>query len=154
MAVSAKEMMQALRSAKVDTWFDLGLFIDHFKAHRRVPAAARADSFEVFQRQLAAGGVTVISVAADDRLERSVAAFQRALPGVLVDVIEPFHSWPLYNDFFKTKLARGSPEYNAFIGQFWGDTLRITQQLGRRIEEKGAALLYLVGYKSQKMVIS
>ncbi len=147
MAVSAdkvSEMMQALRSAKVDTWFDLGLFIDHFKAHRRVPAAECADSFEVFQRQLAAGGVTVISVAADDRLQRSVAAFQRALPGVLVDVIAPFHSWSLYNDFFKTKLARGSPEYNALIGQFWGDTLRITQQLGRRIEEKGAALLYLV----------
>ena len=147
MVVSAgkiSEMMRTLRSAKIDTWFDLGLFIDRFKAHRKVPAAERVASFEGFQRRLATGGVTVISVAADDFPERSVAAFQRALPGVLVDVIEPFHRWPLYNDFFKTKLARGSPEYNALIGQFWGDALTITQRLARRIEETGAALLYVV----------
>ncbi|HEY85310.1 MAG TPA: hypothetical protein G4N96_09395, partial [Chloroflexi bacterium] len=147
MAVSAdkvSEMMQTLRSAKVDTWFDLGLFIDRFKENRKVPAAARVDSFEDFQRQLIADGVAAISVATDDRLKRSVSAFQGALPGVSVDIIEPSHSWPLYNDFFKTRLARGSPEYNALIGQFWRDTLNITQQLSRRIEEKGAALLYLV----------
>ena len=55
MAVAA--MMEALRSEKIETWFDLGLFIDRFREDRKVPAAEFSTCFQDFCDMLVDGGV-------------------------------------------------------------------------------------------------
>ncbi|MBA7575904.1 hypothetical protein ES708_17740 [subsurface metagenome] len=55
-----------------------------------------------------------------------------------------FDSWPLYKDFFFTKLERGSREYNNLILKFWKEVLVITEKLGKYIEENNIKLMYIV----------
>lgn len=58
--------------------------------------------------------------------------------------INGFDSWSLYEDFFFTKLQRGSKEYNELIVKFWKEVLLIIKKLGTCIETNNIELLYLV----------
>ena len=44
--------------------------------------------------------------------------------------IKGFNKWDLYEDFFFTKLERGSKEYNELIIKFWDQVLLICEKLG------------------------
>ncbi|HBH47394.1 MAG TPA: hypothetical protein DDX98_02060, partial [Bacteroidales bacterium] len=61
-----------------------------------------------------------------------------------IDEMASFDEWPLYKDFFFTKLERGSAEYNQLILDFWKEVLIIVEKLGRYIEENNIQLLYLI----------
>ena len=48
-------MLAALGNEKVETWFDLGLFLDRLREERLVPAREAPEKLEDFQREITAG---------------------------------------------------------------------------------------------------
>jgi len=62
--------------------------------------------------------------------------------------MDGFDNWPLYDDFFRIKMERGSKEYNALISKFWNEVLVIVEKLGSYIEQNNINLLYLVNVNS------
>ncbi len=164
-------MMASLREEKINTWFDLGLFIDRFKA---TPSSAGfAGSYQDFKTKVNQGGIGFVTFyyAIDGitiELEKYTSALKKILPDVPIyfiggrirpeawnsndpDVkvhsfpeIQSFDHWDLYEDFFKTKLERGSKEYNALIVKLWKEVLLLTEKIGQCIEHNNIQLLFTV----------
>ena len=177
MGGTVQEMMNALRAEKINTWFDLGLFIDRFKENRNLPSAEFCGSFEAFCQMITDGGMAFITFnfgidGVSLEVEKYAAAYRKVLKNIpihyiagnfhstsdgIIDsstikyeigAIKSFNHWPLYNDFFHAKLERGSEKYNQLIGKFWNEVLVITQKLGKYIEENNIRLLYLINVNS------
>ena len=55
-----------------------------------------------------------------------------------------FDDWELYEDFYFTKLERGSAEYNELILRLWKQVRKICRKLGKYLEENEISLLYTV----------
>ena len=171
--MTAKEMLSALKSETINTWFDLGLFVDRIRDTRGVPAAAFAGFLEDFRESIAQGGMAFVSFyfAVDgvtNETRKYVQSFQKVLGNLpvyyisgefrsgaeqlldaahvkyLIDEMRGFDDWPLYNEFFHNKLERGSPDYNSLIGKFWSEVLVLAQKLGTYIEKHNIRLLYLL----------
>ncbi len=160
-----------LRKKEINTWFDLGLFIDQFK--EQPSKAAFKGNTKDFDSHLEKGGIAFITFyfAIDGitvEAEKYAKTFKRIYPNIPIHYIageikpetdelihkdafkkvikemDGFDNWPLYNDFFKIKMERGSTEYNALIGKFWDEVLVLVEKLGRYIEENNITLLYLI----------
>ena len=164
-------MMASLREEKINTWFDLGLFIDRFKA---TPSSAGfSGSYQDFKTKVNQGGIGFVTFyyAIDGitiELEKYTSALKKILPDVPIyfiggrirpeawnsndpDVkvhsfpeIQSFDHWDLYEDFFKTKLERGNKEYNALIVKLWKEVLLLTEKIGQCIEHNNIQLLFAV----------
>ena len=61
--MTVAKMMEVLNKEKIDTWFDLGLFIDRFKESNPVPSARYRGSYKQFRNQIEEGGVGFITYA-------------------------------------------------------------------------------------------
>ena len=166
-----KAVLKELNNEKINTWFDLGLFIDRFKEKDLTPAfKGDANSFNGYLEKggvafitfyFTIDGITVetekyaktfkniypkipihfiageIKQEADDFIPKD--AFRKVIPEM-----EAFDAWPLYKDFFKIRMERGSQEYNDLIGKFWKEVLVLVEKLGNYIEENDISLLYLI----------
>ena len=176
-SMSAKQMMQKLNSAKINTWFDLGLFIDEFKEKNTVPASVFNKNIDGFFNEInknafgflsfyySIDGVTI-------EIDKYTTAIKRFLPDTKFHYIsgeffeearevlpsdakiceipemKSFDKWDLYQDFFFTKLQRGSKEYNKLIIDFWEQTKIITEKLGNYVEQNNIKVLYLLNTNS------
>ena len=165
-------MMKSLKGEKINTWFDLGLFMDRLKD--QPSTAGISCSYQVFKQKIAKeGGIGFVTFyyAIDGitiELEKYSTALRSILPGVPIHFIggelkaeawnsddpsvnacifpeiQSFDNWELYEDFFKTRLERGSEEYNKLILKFWDQVLILTQKLGECIENNKLQLLFVV----------
>ena len=173
MGITVREMMSTLRSEEINTWFDLGLFIDRFKENRKTPSIQSPGSFEDFCAAIEKGGIAFITFEFGiDGVSLEVEKYAEAFRKILKDVpiyyiggefhstidgvidsstirhelkeIKGFNKWPLYNDFFHIKLERGNEKYNELIGKFWNEVLITTEKLGKYIEENNIGLLYMI----------
>jgi glycosyltransferase involved in cell wall biosynthesis len=171
--ISYANMMKQLHNEKVETWFDLGLFLDRLKDSRNNPSTEFQGSFEDFQKGIQQGGIgfvtfyfTVDGVTIE--VEKYAKILRRHWPEANIHYIageffpeadklipaeykryaipeaRGFDNWELYNHFFKTKLQRGSKEYNALITKFWKEALIIAEKLAKYIEDNDISLLYLI----------
>ena len=170
---SAKEMMFSLRSEKIETWFDLGLYIDRIRESRDTPQTEGFNDFERFT-EFVAGGIAFITFdlsvdGVSTEIGKYAKSFRKIIKDVPVhfilgklsnrvgkDIIDPsykifevpeivgFSKWKHYNDFFHTDLERGSESYNSLILNFWDEVLSITEKLGKYIEENDIRLLFLI----------
>jgi hypothetical protein len=171
--LSAKidNILGELRKQEINTWFDLGLFIDQFKEQRS--KAAFKGNAKAFDSHLEKGGVAFITFyfsidGITIETEKYAKTFKSIYPNIPIHYIageikpeadeiihkdafkkvikemDGFDNWPLYDDFFKIKMERGSTEYNALIGKFWDEVLVLVEKLGRYIEENNISLLYLI----------
>ena len=165
------KVLQELKNEKIDTWFDLGLFIDRFKEKKFTPAFKGND--KAFDSYLQKGGVAFITFyftidGITVETEKYAKTFKNLYPDIPIHFIagdikqeadelipkdaykkvipemEAFDAWPLYNDFFKIRMERGSKEYNELIGKFWKEVLVLVEKLGNYIEENDISLLYLI----------
>ncbi|MGA9270804.1 MAG: glycosyltransferase family 4 protein, partial [Lutimonas sp.] len=166
-----KDVLEELNKEEINTWFDLGLFLDRFK-ERKFKPAFEGDA-KGFDRYLEKGGLAFITFyytidGITVETEKYAKTFKNIYPDIPIHFIageikeeadelipawavkkvipqmEAFDAWPLYEDFFKIKMERGSVEYNELIGKFWKEVLYLVEALGSYIEENDISLLYLI----------
>ena len=181
--MTVTQMMQTLGREKINTWFDLGLFIDRFKENSEIPATDFHGSYEDFKTSISSGGIALITfIYSIDGVtmesEKYAKLFRQLfedvkihyiggkfhekgelylLPGTerfQLDELASFNDWGLYKDFFYEKLERGSKAYNRLIKKFWNEVLVIAEKLGRYFEENDIKLLYIININSNPGNIS
>ena len=164
-------ILNELKNEKINTWFDLGLFIDTFK-ERNLPSAFTGDK-PSFDAHIKKGGIAFLTFyftidGITVETEKYAKTFKNIYPDIPIHFIageikeeadelipkdafkkvipemEAFDAWPLYKDFFQIKMERGSTEYNELIGKFWKEVLVLVEKLGSYIEEHDISLLYLI----------
>ncbi|MBN4066118.1 glycosyltransferase, partial [Candidatus Amoebophilus asiaticus] len=178
-----EELINKLNNENLDTWFDLGLFLDRIKDLQSKSPRKSPPDFDKFKAQIAKGGIAFITFhyAVDGvtvEIRKYAKAFRKIFkdtpihyiggefypesdrfipPGVktlAIPEIKGFDKWPLYNQFFRIKLERGSTEYNQLITAFRSEVLEITEILGNYIEKNNISLLYLINVCSNPGNIS
>ena len=175
MPISSRQLISNLNKEKIDTWFDLGLFLDRLKERESVSGIS--GNYFDFKEKLVRGsfgflsfyyGVDGITV----ETAKYISALKRIIPGVdihlIAGLIKPeaksifdedvkeyelneiksFDEWELYKYFFKIKLNRGSKEYNLLIQKFWKEVILLTTKLSKYIESNGINLLWLLNINS------
>ncbi len=175
--MNAADLITQLKSEKINTWFDLGLFLDRIKDNRDSFSPPKYNTFSEFRENISSGGIAFVSFfysvdGASMECDKYVRAFQRVLgdfdvhyiagkfyetgyqflvPGAKqyqLDELLAFDDWDLYNDFFYEKLERGSEVYNSLITRFWSQVLGIVEKLAIYIEDHNIGLLYLLNTNS------
>ncbi|WKK65697.1 phosphodiester glycosidase family protein [Lutimonas zeaxanthinifaciens] len=165
------KVLNDLHQEKINTWFDLGLFLDRFK-EKKFKSSFEGDA-QAFNDYLKKGGIAFITFyftidGITVETEKYAKSFKSIYPKIPVHYIageikeeadelipkdafqkvipqmEAFDAWPLYDDFFKIKMERGSVAYNELIGKFWKEVLVLVEALGSYIEENNISLLYLI----------
>ena len=168
-----KQMMDSIHHEKIKTWFDLGLYIDRLRDNKPLPTITFNKTLEDFNQHIQKGGVGFISFyytvdGVTIEVDKYTKIMNKLLPKADIhyiagefypeadELISPnckrfaipeakgFDNWELYNDFFHTKLERGSVEYNQLITKFWANTLVIVEKLGKYVEDNNINLLYLI----------
>ena len=171
------KMMQELNARKVNTWFDLGLYLDYLRENKEVPTAKAPSSFDDYKALLNNSAMAFITFYyANDgvsvEINKYEQSFRNLFPGMkihyisgeikpLADELIPgnvithvipeingFDKWSLYRDFFFVKMNRGSKEYNELIFKFWKETLHICDTLGKYISDNNIQLIYSVNVHS------
>jgi len=171
--MKVEKLLAFLRGERVETWFDLGLFLDRFKEEQAYPSINREGNYEDYKEELRCGGVAFLTFhymvdGVTNEVDKYASLMRRNIPGIPVHYIAGeihtktapfikkeymqkvipelagFNEWELYKDFYFTRLERGGPVYNALIGRLWSQTLEIVQKLGTYIEEQGINLLYII----------
>ena len=169
--MNIKKVLEELKSEKINTWFDLGLFIDRFR-EEKLKSSFKGDT-NAFDAFVEKGGIAFITFyftidGITVETEKYAKTFKKIYPTIPIHFIagdikqeadelipkdafkkvipemEAFDAWPLYDDFFKVKMERGSKEYNELIGKFWKEVLVLVEKLGTYIEENEISLLYLI----------
>ena len=164
-------ILNRLKNEKINTWFDLGLFIDKVK-EQSVPLSYKTNT-PSFDTQLEKGGIAFLTFyftidGITVETEKYAKIFKNIYPNIPIHFIagdikeeadelipndafkkvipemEAFDAWPLYKDFFDVKMQRGSAAYNELIGKFWKEVLVLVEKLGSYIEENDISLLYLI----------
>jgi len=169
------EVLKELKNEKINTWFDLGLFLDRFK-ERYFESAFKGD-VNAYDAYLEKGGVAFLTFyftidGITVETEKYAKTFKSIYPDMPIHFIageikeeadelipryavkkvipqmKAFDEWPLYDDFFRIKMERGSQAYNDLIGKFWKEVLQLVDLLGSYIEENEISLLYLINVNS------
>ncbi|MCP4310086.1 MAG: glycosyltransferase [Bacteroidetes bacterium] len=167
------ELLYFLGKEKIETWFDLGLFMDRFREERAYPPVVNKGGFDDYKEKLRKGGVAFISFhymvdGVTVEVNKYASLLQKNIPGIPVHLVAGeihlktdglissdfsqhvipemagFDQWELYRDLYFKRLERGSETYNLLIRKLWDQTMLIVEKLGRVVEENGINLLYLV----------
>ena len=167
------ELLTYLDGETIETWFDLGLFIDRFRENQDYPSIGFKGSYAEFREQLVKGGIAFLTFhymvdGVTVEVDKYASLIRRNIPGIPVHYIAGeihsktdsiiredykkhiipelvgFDGWELYRDFYFTKLERGSQTYNSLIKKLWAQTLVIIEKLGRTIEDEKINLLYVI----------
>jgi hypothetical protein len=174
--LSADGVVQFLRRENIGTWFDLGLFLDRLAEERaRKPIIQKpieASDFSDSNKNVAflsffygIDGVTMevakYAQVLDELFPTGAIHFvagriEPQASGLLpsnatmhtLPSLDGFDRWPLYSDFFSTRLKRGGSSYNRLIENLWEQTLQIVDELGRLIEAQDIGLLFLINTHS------
>ncbi len=163
-------MLEELKNEQINTWFDLGIFID--RVRNKKPTSQFAGDLNDFKNHIETGGVGLISFyftidGITVEANKYTQVLKNIYPKVKIHYIageihseaaelidspfqkeikemDGFDNWKLYNKFFNEKLERGSESYNRLIGEFWEDVLIIIEKLGNYIEQQNINLLYII----------
>ncbi len=181
--MTVSEMLSILKSEKIKTWFDLGIFIDRFRETKLLPTVKFNGTYKEFKKRITEGGLAFITFlysvdGVTIEVEKYAKIFRKILKGIKVHYIcgrfypesyklieksiikyempemRAFDNWKLYKDFYFTKLERGGRKYNELIIKFWEEVLIITEKLGTYIEDNNINLFYLVNICSNPGNIS
>lgn len=168
-----KKYLNCLQKEKIETWFDLGLFLDRIRENRKIPQKRFFGTYEDFKRNMCKNDLAFLTYqysidGVSIEVEKYAKIFHKKfndstihyiagklfaeavkiIPSFIkvkeIESLQGFDDWNLYHDFFFTKLQRGSKEYNQLIKKFWNQTLNIFQTLGNYILDNNIKLLYLI----------
>jgi len=164
-------MMASLRREEIKTWFDLCIYLDRIRDMDS--RAGFTGSYEDFTDNLKKGGIGFVTFyytidGITIELEKYNKVLEQLLPEVplyfiggelgseawnssaperfkqIYPEMKSFNGWNLYNDFFNTRLERGSETYNRLITSFWNETLKTAEILANSIEKNNINLLFLI----------
>ena len=158
-----KNIIKQLKNENIQTWFDVGLFLDRIKENRKIPQKRFIGSYDDFKSYTCKGGFAFITYQYSiDGVSIEVEKYTKILNSKFsgsnihyitgkfypeakkLPIIQAFDDWDLYKDFFFTKLERGSKEYNDLIGKFWNQSINIVEHLGNYITDNNIRMLYLI----------
>ncbi len=170
---TAEEILAKIRKEKIQTWFDLGLFIDHVKENNPAPIAPFSGTYKDFTQDLKRSSLAFVTFhysvdGVTVEIAKYAKIFKKNFPGINIhyiagkfhpgsekiiseqnrklelNEIRGFDEWDLYKDFYFTKLERGSEKYNALILKLWDQVVTIIDKLGNYIDKHDISLLYVV----------
>ena len=55
------DLLAFLRGESVETWFDLGIFLDRFREERKYPSIRKEGNYEDFREEVRTGGVAFLT---------------------------------------------------------------------------------------------
>ncbi len=171
------ELIKKLIDEQIETWFDLGLFLDRIKQHRAPAPLKYKKSFSEFKRKLQQGSLGFLTFQyAVDGVSIEIGKYSKVFKSIFPHtsqiyitgdfksdshkVVPPyvkkeelaaakaFSEWDLYNTFFFTSLNRGSEKYNLLIHDLWRETLDLVKQLSQLVIRENISLLYVVNVNS------
>jgi len=181
--MKAKEVIQFLKNEKIDTWFDLGLFLDRLKENNPVPAASFNGDIEEYFSHLQTRGIAFLTYTYSvDGVTNEILKYIKSMKYWLnnlqihliagafrpdsyklikkewkkytIEEAQAFDKWKHYRDFFYNKLERGSEKYNQLILDLWDETIVIAEKLAKYIERNRISVLYIVNVCSNPGNIS
>src|SRR3990167_1401680 len=156
-----EQMMKKLRAEKINTWFDLGLFLDRIREQRRSEVFETGLPFERFKRRLRRGGLAFITYHfLVDGVTFEVKKYAEAARGIFKNIpihyiaaeilpeaqlskqdkvavipeINGFDDWKLYRDFFFTKLKRGNKTYTDTLIEKRGHNPANVTEIGTAVD--------------------
>ena len=171
--MNIKQMMKKINREKINTWFDLGLYIDRIKENKALPTAEFKGTYSEFSKNMKSKAMAFVTFhyAVDGvtaEVDKYAKVFRKKLKGIRIHYIagefspgsekliesetkifelkelKGFDDWEFYRDFYYTKLERGSKEYNELILKFWNQVVYICRKLGKYIEDNEIKLLYVL----------
>ena len=167
------DLLAFLEGEKIETWFDLGLFIDRIKERQVYQSNWVQGSYDDFKEELRKGGIAFLTFhymvdGVTVEVEKYASLVRRNIPGIpvhyiageihskiapnireeykkcIIPELAGFDDWELYREFYSKKLERGSQTYNLLIKKLWAQTLTIIEKLGGYIDHEGINLLYMI----------
>jgi len=171
--MKVNELLAFLRGKNIETWFDLGIYLDQFKEEKEYPSFQREGNYDAFKEELRTGGVAFLTFhymvdGVTIEVDKYASLIRRNVPGIpihyiageihsktapfiekdykqkVIPELAGFEAWELYNDFYFEKLERGGTVYNELIRKLWKQTLDIVEKLGAYLEEEDINLLYIL----------
>jgi len=171
--MNVDELISFLRGEKIETWFDLGLFLDRFREEQEYPSIQLEGLFDEFREEVRRAGLAFLTFhymvdGVTVEVDKYAALMRRNIPGVPIHYIAGkiksqalpyierdyivkeipelagFNAWDLYREFYFVNLERGGTIYNELITKLWIQTLEIVEKLGHYIEDQGINLLFVV----------
>ena len=170
--LKSKQLITLLKNQKINTWFDLGLFIDHFKEEKDLKNDYFSGTYDEYKKLLSnssvafltfyysVDGVTIevekyakifrnlfntqIHYIAGAFYPESKLLIHKDTKKFEIPECNGFDDWKHYDSFFNTKLDRGGELYNKLIAEFWAEVLTIVEKLSTYVEENNIKLLYLL----------
>lgn len=167
-ALLSKELLYELNQENINTWFDLGLYIDQLRD--QLPSFEHLpNNFNGFLSRLEHGVAFISFDFGIDGVSMEVCKYAKAFEQIKQQtkihfiagtfkkghqtIIEErwfkheilysdgFNGCSTYAAYFETKLSRGSKEYNKLIAELWQQTLGLCRQIGDIIEQQHIQLL-------------
>jgi len=173
-----EKMLKILDSERLNTWFEIGLFMDRIRDSQNERHIPLELSFDDFKKNVSHGIGFITFYYWIDGVSVEVAKYARAfekLPGMSdakihliagkylngyetimnprwktfkLDGSNGFDAWDGYSHYFETKLSRGSKEYNELIKKLIAQTKSLTERLGKYIADNDINLLFPVNISS------
>ena len=86
------ELLAVLGKEKVETWFDLGLFLDRFREERDYPSIRLEGTYEEYKERLRTGGVAFLTFhymvdGVTVEVDKYAALMRRNIPGIPIHYI-------------------------------------------------------------------
>ena len=131
---SIDRLLQALDSATVNTWFDIGLMLDTLRDNR--PAFDGSDVSAADYAKIASSRLGVLGGAS-------------ALAPEAISLDDLLTTWDGRAQFCSQRLERGSADYNALIGNVWAQARQLTEALARAIADQNIECLIVRGLWSR-----
>ena len=129
--MTVSEMLSILKSEKIKTWFDLGIFIDRFRETKPLPSVKFNETFKEFKKRVTEGGIAFITFlysvdGVTIEVEKYAKIFRKILKDIKIHYIcgkfypesyklidqstikheipemRAFDNWKLYKDFYFT----------------------------------------------------
>ena len=173
----AISFIKELKKQNINTWFDLGIYLDALKENRKTPHKKFTGSYREYKNYLGEGGMALVSFhfgvdGVSIEMQKYMQVFEHIFKGIdlhilagsidkeglktlgshikakQIEAAKGFDDWKLYKQFFLTKLERGSDVYNQLIRDFWNETLELTEILSDYVSTYNIRMLFTLNTNS------
>jgi len=90
--MNVEKLLAFLKGEHIETWFDLGLFLDRFKEEQAYPPIQREGNYDDYKEELRCGGVAFLTFhymvdGVTVEVDKYASLMRRNIPGIPVHYI-------------------------------------------------------------------